>query len=249
MSSENVVIKALLKEAVGSDKFASLDETVVDYLIGALDQIQEAVEQGKERVDAAVQELAPLLVDHDLCEDDESAQRICSSLLRQLGIEDNPADEEGQTCGKTLLKAPVQLMTQEELAPKKESAPVQHHPDVPLFNSDIDRDALNPVDDFLKNTKSEDPKVRRLYLRELCPCHVKRDIAVVWDRILEMVTDPDPEVRYQVLHNLCDGSPANREEDVIRALEGLHNDQDKLIRRRSHQVLSHYRRTGKWNIL
>jgi hypothetical protein len=92
------------------------------------------------------------------------------------------------------------------------------------------------------------PQTRKLYLRELCPCHVKRDVEIVWDRILEMTNvrrralltssicddelslfaphthththtqDPDPAVRYQVMHNLCDGSPATRELDVIVAL-------------------------------
>lgn len=57
------------------------------------------------------------------------------------------------------------------------------------------------------------------------------------------------EVRYQVLHNLCDGSPKSREDDVINALEGMHNDEDKVIRRRVHQVLSSYRRTGEWNVM
>jgi len=64
-----------------------------------------------------------------------------------------------------------------------------------------------------------------------------------------MIDDPDPVVRYQVLHNLCDGSPKIREEEVIKALESMHNDTDPYIRRRVHQVLSNYRRTGKWNIL
>ncbi len=61
--------------------------------------------------------------------------------------------------------------------------------------------------------------------------------------------DPDPAVRYQVLHNLCDGSPTARETEVIEAIEDMHNDEDKYIRRRVHQVLANYRRTGKWNIL
>ncbi len=85
------------------------------------------------------------------------------------------------------------------------------------------------------------------------------------------------------MHNLCDGSPATRELDVIAALgtksphphnvfvlhasealhpphplppplvfvptEKMHNDDDKAIRRKVHNVLTHYRKTGKWNIL
>jgi hypothetical protein len=64
-----------------------------------------------------------------------------------------------------------------------------------------------------------------------------------------MRKDPDPGVRYQVLHNLCDGSPNTREIEVIEAIEDMHNDEDKYIRRRVHQVLASYRRTGKWNIM
>jgi len=103
--------------------------------------------------------------------------------------------------------------------------------------------------EFLEETKSEDPITRKKALRELCPCHVKHDVEEFWIRIIAMTKDPDPQVRYQVLHNLCDGSPLEREESVIQAIEGMHNDEDKYIRRRVHQVLSNYRKTGKWNIL
>ena len=131
-------------------------------------------------------------------------------------------------------------------------------------------------------THDPSPKVRREALRDMCPCHVKRNVESLWARIMEMANDPDATVRYQVMHNLCDGSPACREDDVIRTLEGMfspllpplstspfpssasclplplllltfyaamHNDPDKKVRRRVHQVLSNYRRTGKWNIL
>jgi len=64
-----------------------------------------------------------------------------------------------------------------------------------------------------------------------------------------MIEDPDAEVRYQAMHNLCDGSPNHLEDIVIEALNKLHNDPDKRIRRKVHNVLSTYRRTGKWNVL
>lgn len=37
------------------------------------------------------------------------------------------------------------------------------------------------------------------------------------DRILEMVTDEDENVRDQVVHSLCDGAPKSRETEVIES--------------------------------
>jgi len=105
------------------------------------------------------------------------------------------------------------------------------------------------VEEVIEGTYDPDPKVRRAFLRDMCPCHVKRDVDLLWTRIMEMSTDVNPAVRYQVMHNLCDGSPSWREEEVIRTLEQMHNDPDKKVRRRVHQVLTSYRKTGRWNIL
>eukprot|EP01112_Ceratiomyxa_fruticulosa_P010993 TRINITY_DN2946_c0_g1_i1.p1 TRINITY_DN2946_c0_g1~~TRINITY_DN2946_c0_g1_i1.p1 ORF type:complete len:208 (-),score=21.33 TRINITY_DN2946_c0_g1_i1:125-748(-) len=105
------------------------------------------------------------------------------------------------------------------------------------------------VDDTIEGTYDENPLVRKAYLRDMCPCHVKRDVDRLWNRIMSMYNDPDPRVRYQVLHNLCDGSPTWREDDIIQTLESMHNDTDKKVRRQVHRVLTNYRRTGKWNIL
>jgi hypothetical protein len=72
---------------------------------------------------------------------------------------------------------------------------------------------------------------------------------MLWTRIKEMAKDEDPSVRYQVLHNLCDGSPHNLESEVIPILESMWNDPDKKIRRQVRRVLNSYRRTGKWNVM
>ena len=53
----------------------------------------------------------------------------------------------------------------------------------------------------------------------------------------------------QVLHTLCDGSPAHMEFKVAEALEDFNRDPDSKIRRQAHKVLSNYTRTGKWNIM
>ncbi|EGC31967.1 hypothetical protein DICPUDRAFT_57393 [Dictyostelium purpureum] len=105
------------------------------------------------------------------------------------------------------------------------------------------------MEQYLSLTRSSDSRVRLLTLRSMCPCKVKADIDQLWDRIIEMSQDDDPKVRYQAMHNLCDGSPIWREESVIRALEGMHNDKNAKIRRRIHNILVHYKHTGKWNIM
>lgn len=83
----------------------------------------------------------------------------------------------------------------------------------------------------------------------MCPCKVKQDIDLFWARIFEMVDDFDPDVRYQVLHTICDGSPNHLELQVKDALEKFNRDPDKKIKRRTHKVLASYLRGRKWNIL
>jgi hypothetical protein len=39
------------------------------------------------------------------------------------------------------------------------------------------------------------------------------------------------------------------EDNVADALDIFNNDADKKIRRKAHQVLTTYRRTGKWNVM
>ena len=97
---------------------------------------------------------------------------------------------------------------------------------------------------LIEETQSESPKMRKAALLQLCPCHVRNNVEVVWDRILEMSQDVDAGVRSIVLHNLCDGSPNSRQDEVIQAVEQLANDADLKIRRRARRALAVYRRTG-----
>ena len=64
-----------------------------------------------------------------------------------------------------------------------------------------------------------------------------------------MANDEDSSVRYQVLHNMCDGSPPEYEYKVIEALEIFNRDKDKEVKRKAHKVLGSYLKTGKYNIL
>lgn len=105
------------------------------------------------------------------------------------------------------------------------------------------------VEEYLAATHDSNPQMRKRALKSMCPCKVLKEIDMIWERVFEMVKDPDPVVRYQVLHTLCDGSPREREEQVIAALESLWNDEDDKIRRAVRRALNEYRRTGNWNIL
>jgi hypothetical protein len=98
-------------------------------------------------------------------------------------------------------------------------------------------------------THHDDENIRLKALQRLCPCRVKDEIEQFWNRIFEMVNDNSPKVRYQVLHNMCDGAPPEVEPRVAEALEIFNRDPDKDIKRTAHKVLASYLRTGKWNIL
>ncbi|KAK3584658.1 hypothetical protein CHS0354_001237 [Potamilus streckersoni] len=105
------------------------------------------------------------------------------------------------------------------------------------------------IDVIIDLTKHDNPQVRQRALREMCPCRVKADLADFWNRVLEMIDDEADNVRQQVLHTLCDGSPNHLESDVAKALEEFNRDPNSRIRRMAHKALTAYRKTGKWNIL
>ena len=46
------------------------------------------------------------------------------------------------------------------------------------------------------------PRVRKRALVEMCPCRVKDDLSDFWERVFEMVTDDDADVRYE-LKSIC----------------------------------------------
>jgi hypothetical protein len=55
---------------------------------------------------------------------------------------------------------------------------------------------------ILALTNHTDPLVRKRALKEICPCRVKDDIDLFWERVLEMIDDPSDNVREQVSDNL-----------------------------------------------
>jgi HEAT repeat protein len=111
--------------------------------------------------------------------------------------------------------------------------------------ADDRRTAKDALDELLELSRSEETRARQLACRNLCTCHVRADDERVWTRLLELIQDPDPLVRGDVLHAITDSTPAPRVPAVIQALESRHNDPDVRIRRRIRKTLAHYRRTGK----
>jgi hypothetical protein len=110
------------------------------------------------------------------------------------------------------------------------------------------RTSTSEIDELLERTFNGNPAVRANALRELCPCHVKRYDERVWNRVLEMVEDPSEKVRRHVFHLLGDGSPREREADVVAAIERLRTDSDERLRRQARKLLAHYRRGGRINV-
>ena len=108
---------------------------------------------------------------------------------------------------------------------------------------------MSDVFEQIEKTKSSNARTRYLALKDICPCRVKEDIDLFWNRIFEMAHDEDALVRSQVLHTICDGSPNHLEQNVLDTLEIFNRDPDQKIRRRAHKVLASYKATGKWNIL
>lgn len=104
-------------------------------------------------------------------------------------------------------------------------------------------------DEVLSLTHSKHEEVRLKAIQRLCPCRVGEENEQFWARIFQMVDDECPKIRYQILHNMCDGSPPNYEQKVVDALEIFNRDPDTDVRRRAHKVLASYLRTGKWNVL
>jgi hypothetical protein len=116
------------------------------------------------------------------------------------------------------------------------------HPDHPSCPTDAE------IDELLGLTYDRDPKVRRIAVKNLCPCHVQREIHAVWDRVLAMTGDPDPGVRIDVLHNLTDGSPPELAHAVLASVRRLREDADRKVRRYANYLWERQRRLGIVNV-
>jgi hypothetical protein len=87
------------------------------------------------------------------------------------------------------------------------------------------------VDELLELSRSRDPDVRRIAVKNLCPCHVQRNVPAVWQRLIEMFDDRNVGVRLDVLHDLTDGSPAELVVAVREIIDRLVYDPDPTVHR------------------
>jgi hypothetical protein len=86
------------------------------------------------------------------------------------------------------------------------------------------------VQELLALTQDRDPNIRRVAVKNLCPCHVQRNLSEVWVRLLDLTGDPDPGVRMDILHNLTDGSPPELAPSIVAAVDKLLADPSEKVR-------------------
>ena len=104
------------------------------------------------------------------------------------------------------------------------------------------------IPQLLAFTYDDDPKVRRLALKHLCPCHLQRQRDAVWARLFELTSDADPGVRRDAVHALTDGSPQEYAARVGAHLDTMRNDADPGVRKYVRRTLGAIRRSGRINV-
>jgi hypothetical protein len=103
------------------------------------------------------------------------------------------------------------------------------------------------LDALLEASRDRDPRVRKVAVRELCPCVIKTNDVRAWDRVLELTRDSNRDVRRIALHTIVDGSPRSRETEIVNALEAMRDDPDQKLRRQVRRTLARHRATGRVN--
>lgn len=104
------------------------------------------------------------------------------------------------------------------------------------------------LDELLVLSHDRDPNVRRVAVKNLCPCHVQRNVPDVWRRLIELADDRDAGVRLDVLHNLTDGSPPELAQLVKETVERRLRDPDQTVRRYATFLRGKQMRSGRINV-
>ena len=116
---------------------------------------------------------------------------------------------------------------------------------IQLFLSECELNARK----LIELSKNDNSQIRLRAVKQMCPCKLRDDVDLIWNRIFEMVDDDNDDVRYQILHTICDGSPNHLEDKISEAMEKFNHDTNSTIRRKVHKVMAIYLKTGKWNVL
>jgi hypothetical protein len=103
------------------------------------------------------------------------------------------------------------------------------------------------LQEALDASRDPNPEVRRLAVRDLCPCQVKMKDREVWDRVFEMTRDPNLRVRRNAFHAIIDGLPGALTEQAVKTLEAMREEPEAGLRRNVRKVLARHHRTGRIN--
>ena len=101
------------------------------------------------------------------------------------------------------------------------------------------------MDELLWLSRGRDPRVRRITVKHLCPCHVQRRVDAVWERLLAMADDPSAGVPIDVLHNLTDGLPEGLAEQVTETVARLCTDRAPKVQRYARYLRARQVRLGR----
>jgi len=245
-------MKDIVLRELSSENFL-MEQELIDYIMDIL---------SSSNGDEICESVPPLLLSSGRVKTESEADELCYRILSHLNISHHLSQSRQLETPIQIDAIPVGIKEDLAYVPNmdrnKHKISNGNSYEVENYSREI-IDELKESDrceniityhDWIHMTNSVDAKIRKKALGELCPCRIKRDCEEIWTRIIEMTKDINVDVRYQALHNLCDGSPNNKEDTIIKILEEMQAaESDKFIKRKLNLVLTSYRYTGKWNIL
>ena len=101
-----------------------------------------------------------------------------------------------------------------------------------VFRPGDHRVGADDIEELLELSHSDDPSERLIAAENLCPCHVRTRIEVVWDALYRMMEDADAKVRLAAWHTLEDGGYPKDDPRMEAILErSLEQETNKGVRR------------------